>query len=687
MRDKNFFFFMMVAALFCFAFIAIIITLPATISTPEIPLVKKRIIIKKPIIKITPKTESVEIQKFASEQDFKDYLSKSESTSGFYGMGNGMARMESISEPSMDFGLESSKMLTNGISGGAEPSRVSDTNVQVVGIDEPDIVKTDGKEIYYSMPNRYFPRPIIIEDFNGVKREEMIAPSQPRKRGGISLIKAYPPASLELDGDILEQGDLLLDNKNNLIVFGNDNKIYGYDVSDSKSPNKNWTISLENNNRIITSRLYNNKIYLISSTYIRRSNPCPIRPFAIDGKQIEIRCSDIHHPSVPVDINSTYNISIIDPLSGEIENKISFVGSNSNSIIYMSPQAIFVSYYYQEDFIKLIFDFLLTEGKDIVSSDVIERLAKLKDYDISQQAKIMELRSIFEEYYNSLDDDERLRLENEFENRAIEYFKKHNRELEKTGIFKIDVDNLKILANGNIPGKLLNQFSLDEYKGNLRVATTIGRSGNFGFGGSAESVSDVYILDKNLKTIGFVKDLGKTEKIYSVRFINDKGYVVTFRQIDPFYVIDLLNPKNPQLKGELKIPGYSSYLHPISEDRILGIGKEGSKVKISLFNVSDATNPIEEAKYILDEYYSEILNNYHAFLMDNKHQIFFLPGNKGSYIFSYKDGEIKLIKAVSGLRPKRAIYLNDYLYIIGENRITVLNENDWEKVNELDLSL
>ena len=85
MRDKNFFFFMMVAALFCFAFIAIIITLPATISTPEIPLVKKRIIIKKPIIKITPKTESVEIQKFASEQDFKDYLSKSESSmSGFY---------------------------------------------------------------------------------------------------------------------------------------------------------------------------------------------------------------------------------------------------------------------------------------------------------------------------------------------------------------------------------------------------------------------------------------------------------------------------------------------------------------------------------------------------------------------------------------------------------------------------
>ncbi|MEA2065346.1 MAG: beta-propeller domain-containing protein [Patescibacteria group bacterium] len=685
MRDKNFFFFVMVAALFCFAFIAIIITLPATISTPEIPLIKKRIVIKKPIIKIEPKTESVKIQKFVSEQDFKDYLSKSDSSGGFYGS----ARTKSFSQPTMEsmdstsYGLESSEMLDLG-SGGSEPSRVSETNVQIAGIDEPDIVKTDGKEIYYSRPNRYYYELYTLREMSFIKNGG-VKPA-PVKRIGVALIEAYPPASLGLDSKILEKGDLLLDDKNNLIVFASD-KIYGYDVSNPKSPNKDWTISLENSNRIITSRLYNNKIYLISRSYINHASPCPIRPFAIDGKQTKIKCSEIYHPNVPINIDSTYNISIIDPSSGKIENKISFVGSNSNSIIYMSPQAIYISYYYQEDLIKLIFDFMITAGKGIVSSDVIEKLAKLKDYDISQQAKMVELEKILKEYHDSLDDDERLKLENEFENRANDYFKKHNRGLEKTGIFKIDVDDLKILANGSIPGKLLNQFSLDEYKGNLRAATTIGGRGNFFFGSSAESVSDVYILDKNLKTIGSVKDLGKTEKIYSVRFLNDKGYVVTFRQIDPFYVIDLANPKNPQLKGELKIPGYSSYLHPISEDRILGIGKEGSKVKISMFNVSDAENPIEETKYILDEYYSEILNNHHAFLIDSKHQIFFLPGNKGSYIFSYKNDEIELIKAVSGLRPKRALYLSDYLYIIGENKITVLNENDWEKINELDLSL
>ena len=127
--------------------------------------------------------------------------------------------------------------------------------------------------------------------------------------------------------------------------------------------------------------------------------------------------------------------------------------------------------------------------------------------------------------------------------------------------------------------------------------------GGFGIiGGLTESANDVYVLDKNLKITGQVLDLGLTERIYSVRFIQDKGYVVTFRQIDPFYVLDLSDPENPALKGELKIPGYSSYLHPITKDKILGIGKEGSNVKISLFDVKDPENPSEAAKYTLQEF-------------------------------------------------------------------------------------
>ena len=137
------------------------------------------------------------------------------------------------------------------------------------------------------------------------------------------------------------------------------------------------------------------------------------------------------------------------------------------------------------------------------------------------------------------------------------------------------------------------------------------------------------------------------------------------------------------MKGELKIPGYSSYLHPISKDIILGIGKENQQVKLSLFNVASLENPKEIDKYLLDESWSEVLSTHHAFLLDKKHNIFFLPGSKGGYIFSYESNKLKLVKAISQISAKRALFINDYLYIIGDDKITIINEIDWEKVNEL----
>jgi len=245
---------------------------------------------------------------------------------------------------------------------------------------------------------------------------------------------------------------------------------------------------------------------------------------------------------------------------------------------------------------------------------------------------------------------------------------------------------LGIGALGDVTGRPLNQFSLDEYKDALRIPVTIGQNSFFGmFLSRGESVNDVYVLDQGLKLSGSVRDLGKGERIYSARFVQDKGYVVTFKQTDPFYVLDLSEPTAPQLKGELKIPGYSSYLHPITKDLILGMGKEESKVKISLFDVKDPSQPTELAKYTLDEYWSDILNTHHAFLLDEKHEIFFLPGSKGGYIFSYKDNNLSLAKAISNIVAKRAIYISNYLYIVGEDKIIVFNEIDWEKVNTLDL--
>ncbi len=233
---------------------------------------------------------------------------------------------------------------------------------------------------------------------------------------------------------------------------------------------------------------------------------------------------------------------------------------------------------------------------------------------------------------------------------------------------------------------MLNQFSLDEYEGNLRVATTIGEQWFGRFGRVSESENDIYVLDDDLDIRGSVQGLGLTERIYSARFIGDTGYIVTFRQIDPFYVIDLSDPDDPEMKGELKIPGFSSYLHPLKDKLILGVGRENGQVKLSLFDVSNPSNPREQDKYILDEYYSDVENTHRAFLQDRDNEVFFIPGSQSAYIFSYANNEIDLEHAVADIGAKRALYIDDTMFIVGDRAIVSLDIDDWDELDRLKLS-
>ncbi len=604
-------------------------------------------------IEVAPATA---IKSFSSEQEFKEYLEESSALAGYgvFGVGAQItpAMMGEMREGVPGLGADA-----------VEPSRVSETTVQVSGIDEPDIVKTDGSHIYFSPQSyRYW------------WGRESIAPYEVQT----NILKAFPPADLNVTSEIGRNGDMLLYN-NILIIFSSD-KIYGYDVSDPENPVESWNVEM--NSSLMGARLYQDKIYLITRKYIDRYNPCPIVPVTRNGVPVTIGCARIFHPVTPVQTDVTYNAIVLDPSDGEVEESVSFVGSSWSSIVYMSTNAIYVTYVYQGDIIEILSDFIRKDASDLVPGYVIARLDAVKGYNISMQAKMTELMVILQEHFSSLSSDEQLRIQNELTNRMINYTDEHKREFVKTGIAKIGLD-MEVLGSGSVPGTTLNQFSLDEYQNHLRVAVTVG--GFWGWG-SEESANDVYVLDSDMNIVGSVMDLGLTERIYSVRFIQDKGYVVTFRQIDPFYVLDLSSPTNPQLKGELKIPGYSSYLHPITADKILGIGKEGSYVKISLFDVSSPENPTEKAKYSLEEYWSDVLNTHHAFLLDAEHSIFFLPGSMGGYVFSYENDSLSLVKAVSDISAKRAVYIDDYLYIIGDNKVVVLDENTWDKVNELELS-
>jgi inhibitor of cysteine peptidase len=631
------------------------------------------------------------IQHFSSESDFKNYLEKSRDLSNF-SASRMLGGMSGVVQPMMETNLPAATGLSEKATDnqGGAPVRVSETNVQVAGIDEPDVVKTDGKEIFYSSP-----RPEAAHLMNESVR------CIPDKKGGCAVppvlpgntknIKSFPFKDLEVEGKIEKGGNLLL--KDNILAvlpennyYGNQQrKITGYDISDPKSPKEKWNADLKENNELVAARLTGGKIYIVTKKTIDENRPCPIEPMSVGGKSLSIGCIEIYHPATPVPADVTYTITALDTATGEAKDMTTFLGSSSESVVYMSPDSIFLTYYYPGDFINFSFDFF-KENSDLIPKGVLDKIEKLKNYDIGASAKMAEFSDILERYQKSLGNDAKMKMENELRNRMEKYFINHKRELERTGIVKIAVDGLNIEASGVVAGKPLNQFSLDEYQDHLRIATTVGQGWwGFGFGGTRDSANDVYVLDKELRVTGAVTDLGFEEKIYSARFIEDKGYLVTFRQIDPFFVLDLSDPQNPKKSGELKIPGYSSYLHPITKDKILGVGEENNQVKVSLFDVSSPENPREISKYNLDEYYSEISQTHHAFLLDKKHQVFFLPGSKGGYIFSYAGDNLTLAKAVSDIQAKRAVYINDFLYVIGEDNLIVLDENNWERVGELAL--
>lgn len=650
-----------------------------------------------PIGQDSPITEPFgKLEQFKSDEQFKEYMQSSQNNVFNGGMMSGRTddRIMQKSAP-MDLNLNRENMPTYD----SGDSRVSQTNVQVLGIDEPDILKTDSSHFYYSAPYYYRGNIMPMMEKRAIVPMEgsfnsdfststsIAPPVEPEVKGGILAIQSYPPVSMKKLTTLSSSGDMLLSG-NRLIVFDESNwekrGITGYDVTNASSPKKVWSIPYQSNSQKLSARLYKGRIYLVTSLSAGGDYPCPIQPFDKSVKNGTIACTSIYHPVTPVSNDTLYTVSKIDPATGAIEKNVTFVGSSYGTTINMSRENLFVAYSYSGDMIAVIFQFM-QENSEMFPKATIDKVAKLKEYDISQQSKMNEMSIIISRLTVGMDNDKRMAFENNMKNGMEKFMEKHSRDIERTGVVKIDVQNLTIEATGDVPGTVLNQFSMDEYEGNLRIATTTGQNNLFGLASSGQSFSDVYVLHPDMRIAGSVRDLGKTERIYSVRFMADRAYVVTFRQTDPFYVLDMADARNPLLKGELKIPGYSSYLHPLAKDLLVGVGKEGSYVKLSLFNVEDPENPVEVDKFTTNEYWSEALNNHHAFLSDSKHEVLFIPGANGGLVFSYSGNKLSLTKAVSGMQVQRAAYINDFLYIIGQNSIQAYDENNWEKSGELAL--
>ena len=294
--------------------------------------------------------------------------------------------------------------------------------------------------------------------------------------------------------------------------------------------------------------------------------------------------------------------------------------------------------------------------------------------------------------------------------------------------FAISSGDLSYKSTGTVPGYLLNQFSLDQYEGNLRVATTVQN-----YATSIGQWSNVYILNPDLKIIGRLENLAPGEKIYSARFMGDLLYLVTFKQTDPLFVIDLSNPTQPGILGELKIPGYSDYLHPFDKTHLIGIGKDTYEtssgaviptgIKVALFDVSELNNPRVVDSRVIGEKGSDsaVLTDHRAFLLDKRKNIMVLPIKEvvhtpvvaskydgsyteeiwqGAYVFGIdpKSGFVELGKISHGSGPayeswwsgstvKRSIFMDTVLYTISQNMILGSNLKDLEsRVMKVELN-
>jgi len=297
---------------------------------------------------------------------------------------------------------------------------------------------------------------------------------------------------------------------------------------------------------------------------------------------------------------------------------------------------------------------------------------------------------------------------------------------------------IKPVAEGKVPGWVLNQFSMDENEGYFRIATTTGRLWwGWRVGSTTEQSSAVYVLDQNMKTVGKLEGLAPKESIYSARFMGHRCYIVTFKKVDPLFVIDLADPMNPKVLGKLKIPGYSNYLHPYDENHLIGLGKntveakEGDfawyqGIKISLFDVTDVSNPKEMAMIEVGDRGSDspALNDHKAFLFSKERNLLVIPileakinpshygGNpsanaygdfvyQGAYIFEISLKGINLRGSVTHLQGdaflksgywfnseysvERSLYIGDYLYTISGRMVKINNLADLKEINSIIL--
>lgn len=255
-----------------------------------------------------------------------------------------------------------------------------------------------------------------------------------------------------------------------------------------------------------------------------------------------------------------------------------------------------------------------------------------------------------------------------------------------------------------LSGVLNDSFSIDEYDGYLRLVTTVTKTEGQTRGivpllaPEPSESNSLYVLDENLKIVGEIRDLAEGESVYSARFMGKTGYFVTFRQVDPLFSVDLSDPAAPKILGELKIPGFSEYLHPYGDGLLLGIGMDVDEsgvttegVKLSMFDISDPSDVREVQKYVIEDMYGTDVYDYRSVFADVEKNLFgFTAYGSGQkyYIFSYDENKgfrQEFERTLGGYGSTRGLYIGDRFYLVSGNTIEVYALDGFEKVGDLVL--
>ncbi|MFC1950785.1 beta-propeller domain-containing protein [Chloroflexota bacterium] len=516
------------------------------------------------------------------------------------------------------------------------------TNNQVVGVDEADIIKTDGEYIYYTVGTVVY------------------------------IVKAYPAVGTELVSEIELDGGVsqMYVNGDRLVLFEGggcygywyydcysyaaDAGIKIYDISNRANPVLIRDISTDGN--YTSSRMIGDYVYVITNDWIfDEEGQVELPEICIDGSVIEIDVQDIYYSDVA---DSGYGFTTVMALNVQydlIEPSYATMLLGSAGNVYVSTDNIYIT---------------------------------------------------LQQYTN-------------------------DGEVTQIHRFSVDGPDVSYTACGQVPGKLLNQFSMDEHNGYFRVATTVGRVSK----SSSDSMNNLYVLDMDLQVVGTLEDLAPGESIYSTRFMGSRCYLVTFKKVDPFFVIDLSDPYNPEVLGELKITGYSDYLHPYDENHVIGIGKETiaaeegdfawyQGVKISLFDVTDVSDPVEIDKYEIGDRGTDtpVLHDHKAFLFDRERNLLVMPvmiaevedGDnspnaygrpvwQGAYVFDISvDAGIDLKGGIThhdaGFEAddywhrasvndiRRSLYIEDVLYTVSDSAIKLNDIETLDYISQVELS-